>query len=200
MERLGFCPPAGERLKVESVGIVYKGPTMSAISAEPFQLDAPLSSGGWILYFHPAKENRWHMDTFKKVATVNTFRDLAHVFFAVSPTDWVRGKFFFTPEGIPPLMENARNIRGGSYSIRVDRSIAGEMMQSYMLASVLGKCLVSNGDLVSCVRITPRRDFNILQIWNRDSQKFCVPSGLAVVDPRIPEEEVKYVPHVEKKI
>ena len=139
------------------------------------------------------------MDTFKKVTTIKTFRDLAHMFVAVKQSDWVRGKFFFTPEGIPPLMENAKNIRGGSYSLRIDRSIAGELMQSYILAAVLGKCL-TGGDLVSCVRITPRRDFNILQIWNRDSQKFCSPDGLAIVDSRIPDGEVKYVPHVEKKI
>lgn len=140
------------------------------------------------------------MDTFKKVITVKTFRDLAHMFMAIKQADWIRGKFFFTPEGIPPLMENAKNIRGGSYSVRVDRSIAGDLMQSYILASVLGKCLSETGDLVSCVRITPRRDFNILQVWNRDSQRFSNPEGLVIVDVRIPDGEVKYVPHVEKKI
>lgn len=168
--------------------------------ATPFNIDAPLPSGGWILYFHPAKETRWHMDTFKKVITVKTFRDLAHMFMAIKQSDWIRGKFFFTPEGIPPLMENAKNIRGGSYSVRVDRAIAGDLMQSYILASVLGKCLSETGDLVSCVRITPRRDFNILQVWNRDSQRFSKPEGLVIVDVRIPDGEVKYVPHVEKKI
>ena len=167
--------------------------------ATPFNLDSPLPSGGWILYFHPAKETRWHMDTFKKVITVKTFRDLAYMFVAIKPDDWIRGKFFFTPEDIPPLMENAKNIRGGSYSIRVDRTIAGELIKSYIVSSVLGKTL-HDGDLVSCVRITPRRDFNILQIWNRDSEKYFQPEGLNIVDKRIPEGEVKYVPHVEKKI
>jgi hypothetical protein len=165
------------------------------------ELDHSLPSGAWILYFHPAKETRWHMDTFKKVMLVKTYRDLAHMFQAVKANDWVRGKFFFCPESIPPLMENAKNIRGGSYSIRVDRSIAGELMQSYILAAVTNNALTSTaGDAVSCVRITPRRDFNILQVWNRDSQKFCSPSGLAIIDSRIPDGEVKYVPHVEKKI
>ena len=100
-------------------------------------LDASLPSGGWILYFHPAKETRWHIDTFKKILTVKTLRDLAHMFKAVKQIDWVRGKFFFTPESIPPLMENAKNIRGGSYSIRVDRSIAGDLMQAYITAAVM---------------------------------------------------------------
>ena len=140
------------------------------------------------------------MDTFKIVAKLKTFRDLANVFAAITPNDWIRGKFFFTPEGTPPLMENARNIRGGSYSLRVDRSLAPEMMQKYMLAAVLGRCVKEGDDSVACVRITPRRDFNILQIWNRDCQKFCDPTGLNLVDSRIPNDEVKYVPHVEKKI
>jgi hypothetical protein len=163
-------------------------------------LQTPIPSGGWTLYFHPAKETRWHLDTFKVVARIKTFGDLANVFAAVQPSDWSRAKFFFCPDGTPPLMENARNIRGGSYSIRVEREQSGEMMMKYILAAVLGKCLNSAGDQVACVRITPRRDFNILQVWNRDCEKFNAASGLAIVDARIPESEVKYMPHVEKKI
>lgn len=140
------------------------------------------------------------MDTFKVVAKMATFRDLANVCAALTPSDWNRGKFFFTPEGTPPLMENAKNIRGGSYSMRVDRTIVGEVMQRYMVAAVLGKITKKSGDEISCVRITPRRDFNILQIWNRDCEKFNDPDGVVRVDARIPEGEVKYVPHVEKKI
>ena len=163
-------------------------------------LDSPLPSGGWTLYFHPAKETRWHMDTFKLVAKVATFRDLGNVFAAVKAADWIRGKFFFTPEGIPPLMENARNIRGGSYSLRVDRTVASEVMQKYMIAAVLGRCTKDAADGISCIRITPRRDFNILQIWNRDCQKYNNPLGLNIVDSHIPADEVKYAPHHEKKI
>ena len=163
-------------------------------------LDAALPSGGWTLYFHPAKEQRWHIDTFKVVTTVRTWKDLAHMFIAISSNDWIRGKFFFCPESIPPLMENSKNIRGGSYSLRVDRAAAGEIMPKYLIAAVLGKALTTSGDLISCVRITPRRDFNILQIWNRDSQKYNDPNGLLLLDPATPAGEAKYVPHVEKKI
>jgi hypothetical protein len=169
-------------------------------------LDTPLpsgansSSGGWTLYFHPAKETRWHMDTYKIVTTVKTFRDLANMFAGLTSSDWARGKFFFCPEGVPPLMENARNIRGGAYSLRVDRATCGEVMQHYILAAVLGRLMADPTNLVSCVRITPRRDFNILQVWNRDSVKFNSPEGILQADSRIPSSEVLYKPHVEKKI
>jgi len=162
-------------------------------------LDSSLPSGGWKLYIHPAKETRWHMDTFRMVATIRTYRDLANIFAAITPTDWSRGKFFFTPEDIPPLMENSKNIRGGSYSIRIDRNVAGDIMQKYIVAAIHGLCL-KPGDTISCVRITPRRDFNILQIWNRDCQHFNNPNDLSILDSHVPIGEVKYVPHVEKKI
>ena len=140
------------------------------------------------------------MDTFKCIYTLKTYRDLANIFAALTPTDWARGKFFFTPVDIPPLMENAKNIRGGSYSIRIDRANVGPIMQKYIVAAVLNQCFTSSDDKLSCVRITPRRDFNILQIWNRDCEKFCDPMGLTMLDTKIPHNEVKYVPHVEKKI
>ena len=163
-------------------------------------LDTPLPTGGWTLYFHPAKEQRWHIDTYKVVATVRTYRQLAELFAAIRPTDWARSKFFICPEGIPPLMENSKNIRGGAYSLRVARDIVGEVMQRYILAAVIGQLTTNPENLVSCIRITPRRDFNILQVWNRDCQKFNTPCGLVQADVRIPREEVQYKPHIEKRI
>lgn len=173
---------------------------MTTMSTLPSSLDAPLPSGGWTLYFHPAKETRWHLDTFKVVCHVKTYRDIGQLFSATTLSDWSRGKFFFTPESIPPLMENAKNIRGGSYSLRIEREMAGEIIQKYMLAAIIGKCVKSGDNLISCIRITPRRDFNIVQIWNRDCQKFSSPSDLYILDPKIPENEVKYMQHIDKKI
>ena len=168
--------------------------------SQMISLDDKLPLGGWTLYFHPAKETRWHIDTYKTVCRVSTFRELAQMFAEVNSNDWARGKFFFTPDGIPPLMENSKNIRGGSYSLRVDRAMAGEVMQKYILSAVLGRLMNSSGNLVSCVRITPRRDFNILQVWNRDCQAYCYPSDISQPDSRIPQDEVQYKPHFEKKI
>jgi hypothetical protein len=39
-------------------------------------------------------------------------------------------------------------------------------MQKYILAAVLGKLTTDANNKIHCVRITPRKDFNILQIWN----------------------------------
>ncbi len=172
---------------------------MSALQ-QTLSLDSPLPSGGWTLYFHPAKELRWHIDTFRVIAKLKTFRDLANVFAAFTATDWIRGKYFFTPEGTLPLMENAKNIRGGSYSFLADRAVAGDLYKKYMLAGILGKIFVKEGDQISCIRITPRRDYNIIQVWNRDCQKFNLPDGLAILDSSLSTAGVKYVPHVEKKI
>ena len=163
-------------------------------------LDTLLPSGGWTLYFHPTKETRWHKDTFKTIGTARTYRQFGELMNSMTHSEWTRGKFFFTPESIPPLMENAKNIRGGSYSLRANRDIAGAVYQRYMLAAILDACCKNPEDKVSCIRITPRRDFNIIQIWNRDCTTFSSPEGLLLVDERIPAGEVKYVPHVEKKI
>ncbi len=173
---------------------------MAAETMTSLNIDSSLPTGGWTLYFHPAKETRWHMDTYVLVSQIKTFRELAGVFNTMTSTDWARGKFFLTPEGIPPLMENARNIKGGSYSLRVDRTNAGEIMQRYILAAVLGRLAIDSDNKIHCIRITPRRDFNILQIWNRDCTKFNNPEGLISVDARIPKGEVQYKAHVEKKI
>lgn len=172
---------------------------MSKISST-LSLDSPLPTGEWTLYFHPAKETRWHMDTYKVVTKVKTFRDLGEMFASITPSDWSRSKFFFTPSDIPPLMENARNIRGGAYSLCIDRNNTSDIIQKYILAAVLGKLTTDSNNKIHCVRITPRKDFNILQIWNNNHQSFNSVNDLSIIDSKIQKNEIRYKPHLDKKI
>ena len=167
----------------------------------PFpSLELENPSGGWTLYFYPAKETRWHIDCFKVVAkNIKTFRELAEVLATFKPTDWTCGKFSFTPDHIPPLWENSKNVRGGAYSLRVDRGNVEEVMKRYMVAAVLGQVTNNPANLISCISIKPRTDFILLHIWNRDCQKFNSPSDLTDVDSKLQKTDFRYTPHVTKK-
>ena len=80
-------------------------------------LDTPLPSGTWTLYFHAPKEKRWTLETFQPIAKVGTAREILAVFDELGDK-LKRGMFFCMRDPIPPLWENYQNIRGGSYSLR----------------------------------------------------------------------------------
>ena len=80
-------------------------------------IDSPLPSGTWTLYFHAPREKRWTLDTFQPIAKVNTTREILSVFNELGDK-LKRGMFFCMRDPIPPLWENYQNIRGGSSSLR----------------------------------------------------------------------------------
>ena len=43
-------------------------------------MDTPFETGFWTLYFHPSREKRWTIDSFEKIGTVKTARDVLSIY------------------------------------------------------------------------------------------------------------------------
>lgn len=173
------------------------------------ELDTPLPSGVWTLYFHAPREKRWTLDTFQKVAAVRTLREMLQVFHELG--DKVkRGMFFFMREGVPPLWENYQNIRGGSYSLRGGPEEGSDYYKAYCLAAAAGLATATESDQIMGVSISPkimngpggahRVGFYVIKVWNRDCEKFKDPTGVYLLHKKLVPADVLYTPHVEKKM
>jgi hypothetical protein len=171
-------------------------------------LDANLPSGTWTLYFHSPKEKRWTMDTFDKICTISTLREVLSVFRELNEKV-KRGMYFFMKDPIPPLWENYQNIRGGSYSIRGSLEDGDELFKKYVLGSMLNLATCNPEDNVMGISISPKIlgqgsqqkiGFFVIKIWNRDAEKFNNPAGIQCLDTRVTTDGILYTPHVEKKM
>jgi hypothetical protein len=172
-------------------------------------LDSPLPSGTWTLYFHAPREKRWTLDTFQPIAKVATFREILAVFQELGDK-LKRGMYFCMRDPIPPLWENYQNIRGGSYSLRGGPEEGPEYYKSYIIGAMLGQTTVVPEDQIVGLSISPkimsgpngshRVGFYVIKIWNKDSEKFSDPKGIHLLHPKLVPADVLYTPHVDKKM
>jgi hypothetical protein len=172
-------------------------------------IDAPLPSGTWTLYFHAPREKRWTLDTFQPIAKVSTTREILALFNELG--DKIkRGMFFFMRDPIPPLWENYQNIRGGSYSLRGGPEDGAEYYKAYVVGVTNGLAAVTADDQIVGISISPkimsgqngsqRVGFYVIKVWNKDSETYNKPEGINLLHPKIVPADILYTPHVDKKM
>lgn len=172
-------------------------------------IDSPLPSGSWTLYFHAPREKRWTLDTFQPIATMKTLREALQVFHELG--DKIRrGMYFCMRDPVPPLWENYQNIRGGSYSFRGGPEEGGDYYKTYILGAMQGEAATAKENQIMGVSISPkimtgpngayRVGFYVIKVWNKDSEKFNKPAELSLLHGKLTLSDVLYTPHTDKKM
>lgn len=163
-------------------------------------LDSPISTGSWSLYFHAQDESKWNLASFILIGQMKTWREFWSIVEAIKIDSFADGMFFLMRDPIPPLWENHQNIRGGSYSIRVQRRDAAEVYITYSISAMLSNMCKDVANQINGISISPKKGFNIIKIWNIDAVKFKSPSDVHILCKEIKQEDLMYTPFVEKKM
>ena len=173
-------------------------------------MDAPLPSGTWTLYFHAPREKRWTLDTFQPIAkNISTVKEMLAIFNELGDK-LKRGMYFCMRDPVPPLWENYQNIRGGSYSLRGGPDEGAEYYKSYILGAMLSEAVSNPLDQIVGISISPkimngqngiqRVGFYVIKVWNKDSEAFNKPEGIHLLHPKLVQGDILYTPHVDKKM
>ena len=170
--------------------------TSTTISLKP---EDKIPTGDWTLYFHSPAEKKWSIDTFHNLGTAKTWDDFCKLINAQEDSKWARGMYFWMKGNVPPLWENFQNIKGGSYSICIGESDSIDIFHRYTAACMLC-CVTQSDDIVQGITISPKKGFHVIKIWNKDASRYNKASGMKVLDKRVNGSEVRYMPHVEKKM
>ena len=170
------------------------------MASSDLTLDTPIPSGSWSLYFHAHDNPKWNLPSFTPVGTVKTWREFWSLIEGLRTDAIADGMFFFMRDPIPPLWENHQNIRGGSYSIRVQRKDAGETYVSYAIATMVGCLTTNSANTINGISISPKKGFNILKMWNTDAAHHKLPTDIHILTKEIRLEDIMYTPFVEKKM
>jgi hypothetical protein len=157
-----------------------------------------IPSGSWTLWYHSPKETKWTPSTYKSIATVSTWTEFWSLIDAISDEAFLNGFFFFMRDPAPPLWENKLNIRGGSYSLRIGRKDAADIFYKYVIGAMLGNITADPANKLMGVTISPKRGFNVINIWNEDGARFNENNGLQLLTRLVGPEEIRYLAHKEK--
>ena len=158
-----------------------------------------IPSGVWTLYFHSPGEKKWSLDTFHVLGAVSTWGEYWSLINALDDSKWTRGMFFWMRNPIPPLWENFQNIRGGCYSICMSESFSVDVFHRYTIGCMCSLATTKD-DILHGITISPKKGFHVIKLWNKDAAKFNRPEGMMLLDSHVRVSDIRYMPHVEKRM
>lgn len=165
-----------------------------------------IPTGSWSLYYHNPADTKWTPETYQKVATVDTWEHFFTVMNNLEELSMQYGMLFWMKGAIPPLYENYTNIRGGCYSIRINRQKSAHYFMVYTIGCMLGPIVENSENIIHGISVSPKRvqdknqTFNVIKVWNKDCTKFNKGSELVLLDSIQTHSEIIYTPHVQKKL
>ena len=169
-------------------------------------LQDPFPTGSWTLYYHHPADHRWTPDSYQKLVTVKTWEQFFAFMNTLDDSVLQGAMLFWMREDIPPLYENHNNIRGGCYSLRINREKSSNYFLIYTIACMLGVVVQDSNNVIQGISISPKRVieknqvFNVIKIWNKDCTKYKDVSHLLKLDNIQDTSEIIYTPHVQKKL
>jgi len=167
---------------------------------EPLTIHSTIPTGSWTLYFHSVEETKWTLNTFVKIGTMNTWNQFWAIMDALNIESFADGMFFMMRDPSPPLWESHYHIRGGCYSFRCHKKNVAEIFVDYMIAAMLNTASVDPANFVNGLSISPKRGFNIIKVWNSDSQTFHLPAEVNCTINTVQASEIIYTPFVQKNM
>lgn len=179
-------------------------PTVAAAAAA-IAPDAPARGPfpegvAWTLFAHASESEDWSEGSYARVGTFRDFESLWACLEVVGTEALLSSMWFFMRDPYPPLWENALNIRGGSYCLRIGEASTRELMDRYMAAVVLGVAAVDPLNSIVGVTVSPKRQFHILKLWNTSARDFSSPSDVRSLSEVLNPNSIQYRRHVEQKM
>jgi hypothetical protein len=141
-------------------------------------INSSIPTGSWTLYFHSPAEEKWSLSTFTKVGTIVNWNDFWNIISELNSELFCDGMFFLMRDPHLPLWENSKNVYGGCYSFRAVRNSASDTFINCMITSMLNAIYVDPKNTVNGLSISPKKDFNVIKIWNTDSVNYNKPSDV----------------------
>ena len=163
-------------------------------------IDSPIPTGSWTLYFHSPEETKWTLNTFISLGSMKKWEDFWITIDALTTESLSDGMFFMMRDPSPPLWESHHNIRGGCYSFRCQKKDASDIYLNHIIGAMIGLLNINIDNRINGISISPKRGFNIVKIWNTDAQKYNVPANINTHISNVREGDIIYTPFVQKKM
>jgi hypothetical protein len=131
---------------------------------------------------------------------MKNWRDFWTIIEALKPESLSDGMFFMMRDPSPPLWESHYHIRGGCYSFRCHKKNAASIFVDYVIASMINCASTNPENYINGLSISPKRGFNIIKVWNGDSQKHNRVHEINTELNSVQAADIIYTPFVQKKM
>jgi hypothetical protein len=120
----------------------------------------------WMLWYHDPENKDYSLGSYVRVADVSTPQQFWTIVDSIKKEAWESGMFFFMRKGFNPLWDSPENEHGGSWSKKIEASIAYDTFIDMMVHCVSDEILNANTDTIAGITLSPKGAFSIVKIWN----------------------------------
>jgi translation initiation factor 4E len=121
----------------------------------------------YVLWCHDIYNKDWNLSGYTKLYTVTNVSEFWRLFNNFDKLHPKTNNFFFMREGIDPIWEHPDNRNGGMCSFRMEMDTAPKIYEDLCVRMICDK-LTGNANDINGVSFSPKNNWAILKIWNKD--------------------------------
>ena len=120
----------------------------------------------WTLWAHLPHDTNWDLESYHQISDISDLREAVTLIENIPEKIIKNCMLFLMRKGIYPIWEDPQNVKGGSFSYKINNRIIINTFKnlSYVL---LGETVINaeNNDEITGISISPKKNFCILKIW-----------------------------------
>ena len=143
-------------------------------------LDSPIPKDSWTLYWHSSEGRDWSLPSFVSFGKMATWREFHSIIQSVTYESISDGMFFLMRGNTVPRWD--------------------------AIAAMLSEAVTDPANVINGLSISPKNSstakqrFNIIKVWNTNSEKFKKSEDLLCLTPDVRTSEILYTPFTDKKM
>jgi hypothetical protein len=126
----------------------------------------------WVLWSHDINDEDYSLKSYTIVWQTNNMKDFLEKINLFTEEEWSAKMFFFMRKGITPRYEDVRNVKGGSWSFRVNKNYCYTSWISLCI-QCMGECLIERWNemrLINGISLSPKNNTTTVRIWTSENQ------------------------------
>jgi len=167
-------------------------PAPAQVNVEPINngSDCKLNTQ-WDLWVHEVESKDWTLDAYKKLYIINNLSNFWSFFNNFNKFNLRGFHFFIMREGVQPIWEDANNRNGGVCSIKVDITKSCDTYTDICMHT-MNETIVKNMNDITGISFSPKNNWAIIKIWNRDKNNDIATLLLPEIQQRYADSELRY--------
>ena len=137
--------------------------------------------GKWDLWYHSLSDNKWTKTSYKNIFKIETLVDYKILIEKLELQHLQNGMYFLMRDDIFPNWEDPDNRCGGCWSYKVPGKNIKKTWDKILLKILTENIITHNEELedsenvkinsneINGISISPKKEFNIIKIWNKNS-------------------------------
>lgn len=121
----------------------------------------------WVLWAHFPHDTDWSLDSYKKVADLNSVEGVIAINETIPDTLIKNCMLFLMKKGIQPIWEDPANRDGGCFSYKIQNKDVPYIWRN-LTYCITGESVTSDHSVLSSINgitISPKKNFCIVKIW-----------------------------------